>query len=302
MPNIYISHSQSDNEISKIISDKLENDSAEVWIDYFSANEDAIKRTGHAIVWCDVFLLVWSESAAESRFVDWEWTEAVENNTQIIICLLDNTSLPNALTALPYINFKNINNGYVNLKSILQLKNSEENQPAKENTFRTEPVVLSKSDVKTFLEKHNFFDEYKNKEGREFNNIFELKEINGEQIVYDLASNLIWQQSGSYRCIKSENVRQWIKKLNVKNYAGYNDWRLPTLEEAMSLINKTATFNDLYIHSIFDKKQKMIWTADKVENKSWPWIVAFNNGSCSNFGTGYSVHIRSVRSADIECG
>jgi hypothetical protein len=41
----------------------------------------------------------------------------------------------------------------------------------------------------------------------------------------------------------------------------YNDWRLPTLEEAVSLLESDKK-NGLFIAPVFDKWQSSIWTGN----------------------------------------
>ena len=52
---------------------------------------------------------------------------------------------------------------------------------------------------------------------------------------------------------------EYIQKTNAETYGGYNDWRLPTLEEGMSLM-EPGKKNDLYISAQLDKSQIRIWT------------------------------------------
>ena len=58
------------------------------------------------------------------------------------------------------------------------------------------------------------------------------------KVVMDYATNLVWQQGGSSEYMEYEQAVNWVEELNRSGYAGFNDWRLPTLEEAMSLMER----------------------------------------------------------------
>lgn len=106
----------------------------------------------------------------------------------------------------------------------------------------------------------------------------------------------MWQQGGFLESIKSEDAKKWIEELNQKGYAGFHDWRLPTLEEAMSLMEPKENKDGLYIKPIFDEKQRWIWTADLVKGESRAWVAFFNGGFCRSTGFISHSYIRAVRS------
>jgi|RhiMetdeSRZDD1v2_1073273.scaffolds.fasta_scaffold32463_8 TIR domain-containing protein len=58
------------------------------------------KAIGEAIAAHDVLLLVWSQEAAASHFVEFEWNTALALQKSILPCLLDQTPLPPALRAI----------------------------------------------------------------------------------------------------------------------------------------------------------------------------------------------------------
>jgi hypothetical protein len=58
------------------------------------------KAIGEAIAAHDVLLLVWSQEAAASHFVEFEWNTALALQKSILPCLLDQTPLPPALSAI----------------------------------------------------------------------------------------------------------------------------------------------------------------------------------------------------------
>jgi hypothetical protein len=165
--------------------------------------------------------------------------------------------------------------------------------------LRSEPNDnLTEEEIKAMLQANDFYHVEWYWMGRGVQHKYELKNINGDRVVIDYTTNLMWQQSGSAKKVFLRKAAQkYIAKLNTYKFAGFNDWRLPTLEEAMSLMEpKKNEDTGLYINSLFDKKQDWIWTIDKAV-ASGAWGVDFIIGVCNYGGVGdYNVCIRAVRS------
>ncbi len=84
---------------------------------------------------------------------------------------------------------------------------------------------------------------------------------------------------------------------NKKNYSGFNDWRLPTLEEASSLLEPEKK-NGNFIDPIFDRNQWGTWTGDKCRTGK-AWIVTFVNGTVGQSPVGSAAtFVRPVRSLE----
>ena len=179
-------------------------------------------------------------------------------------------------------------------KQVISKKHKE--SVSKPPVFRPQPKELTSNDVKKMLKDKNLFDSDWNKSSKGFDNNYELMTKKGEQIVYDHASGLMWQQSGSSESMNYENAKKWIDDRNREGYAGYNDWRLPTLEEAMSLMEPKENNEGLYIDPVFDKTQGWIWTSDMVKGESWAWVVSFVDGGCDDYFLFYDLYVRAVRS------
>ena len=112
------------------------------------------------------------------------------------------------------------------------------NEKTERLILRSKPTAISISndDVERMIKKFNFFDRLMNPSGKGMDNLFQLQAINGDTVVVDEATGLMWQQNGSLEAITYEKAEGYIKELNRKGFAGFHDWRLPTLEEAMSLM------------------------------------------------------------------
>ena len=110
----------------------------------------------------------------------------------------------------------------------------------------------------------------------------------------------MWQQGGSAEERMFEDANNWIKELYQRKFAGFNDWRLPTLEEAMSLVERERNNDDLYIDPVFNKKQDWIWTKDLFPGEWWAWIVLFDSGRCVSDYFDSGKYVRAVRSGHYD--
>lgn len=312
MLKIFISHAYEDNPIARKLSKQLRQDGAETWLYYTQVEvgdrlPDFFKE---AIEWCDTFLLLWSKEAANSYNVTLECRRAFVLNKKIIVCRFDETEQTIGLYKSLVINFFNFEKGYKNLIQTLDLTIQDEPADKKINNtveneaesvlqimrFRRQAKKLSESDVEMMIKKYNFFDVKRNENGRGIKKQFESQDIKGEKVIFDAATGLMWQRGGSSYSMWYNEAENWIKELNDCNYAGYNDWRFPTLEEAMSLMNYESKKNGLYIDPVFDNIQLWIWTSDLSENASRVWVVFFNYGSCYVNCFDFNNYVRAVRS------
>ena len=160
--------------------------------------------------------------------------------------------------------------------------------------LRSEPIQrYSQEAAKIMLKDKGFFDVSRNKASSGFPHQYEVQEDG--KVVCDQASGLMWQQSGSDSYVPHKEARAYIGTLNSQAFAGYRDWRLPTLEEAMSLMEPSKMSGDLYIDPKFDKTQSWIWTSD-TDGASSAWVVDFDYGGCDGYDfDSYYGYVRAVR-------
>ncbi|MFQ5449841.1 MAG: DUF1566 domain-containing protein [Nitrospinaceae bacterium] len=96
---------------------------------------------------------------------------------------------------------------------------------------------------------------------------------NGNGTISDPRNNLMWKKSDSYGefgyGINWFEAHDYCESLNEKNFAGYDDWRLASFEDAKTLFSFTKSNYDkdgaeIHIDSIFDSGQgHNTWTYDE---------------------------------------
>jgi len=139
---------------------------------------------------------------------------------------------------------------------------------------------LSPFDFETLVLQKEVFEQFWNGEGKRLPNRYKMIKQKGEKLIKDRATELTWQQSGSPNEMIYEEASGYITELNKQKFAGCKDWRLPTLDEAMSLMKPGKNPRNLHIESGFDSKQEWIWTADEADSEVVWWAVTFRIGYC----------------------
>jgi hypothetical protein len=86
-----------------------------------------------------------------------------------------------------------------------------------------------------------------------------------DEFVIDLATGLMWN-SAPLGPISFLGALKHVQELNSSRWAGYSDWRLPTLHEAFSFLPDSVSGPRLEVegkpYSIFKKWSNSLWTAD----------------------------------------
>jgi len=143
--------------------------------------------------------------------------------------------------------------------------------------FRSQPLnLLSTSDLDNLLYQKEVFERRWNKKRQ---NPYKSTKRGGKKLVIDNVTELTWQQSGSPVAVTYADAEKYIRELNEQKFASYKDWRLPTLDEAMSLLQPFKNDRDLYIDPEFDRGQPWIWT-DEETDAGVAWVVTFRSGTC----------------------
>tara|TARA_B100000315_G_scaffold13212_1_gene12471 strand:+ start:309 stop:965 length:657 start_codon:yes stop_codon:yes gene_type:complete len=112
---------------------------------------------------------------------------------------------------------------------------------------------------------------------------------NEDGTVTDLEEGLMWQQQDSYQekkqWINWVEARGYVRKKNENKFAGYEDWRLPTRQELLTLYEEDKsipwpyywTTNEVHIDPIFGYTSCCFWTSE-AHKDIYAWHVNFIRG------------------------
>lgn len=113
------------------------------------------------------------------------------------------------------------------------------------------------------------------------------------ETVVDRSTGLLWQRSGSTYPLTWKKGHDYINGLNAANLAGRSDWRLPTVDELMSLLSRLPQGGDYCLESPFDRRQSSFWSADR-RSFTAAWYVSVGLGFVSwRDMTGFA-HVKGV--------
>jgi len=160
--------------------------------------------------------------------------------------------------------------------------------------LRAAPAIVSPEEVSIMLVRYNFFCARLNEAGTGITNQFESKIVGNSVVIVDHATGLMWQKNGSGEGIQGSEATAYVEKANGKQPAKLADWRLPTLEEAISVnaVNKNGHF---HLDRVFDgSAAPFIWTAD-ISSADRRWMVYYADGCCQTEKLSFHAYIRLVR-------
>lgn len=154
-------------------------------------------------------------------------------------------------------------------------------------------VIINDDQIAGVLKKWNFFDSEYNPSGR-FDNSF--VRTTDPAVIVDQRTSLMWQRDGlDINSIRA--MQRNIEDLNKKSFAGFSDWRLPSMEEAMSLMEPEKNSKDVFLQPCFSKEQPFIFVAAQRKPGGY-WFVDYKQGrafwSSGTIPGGFGRPVRTV--------
>jgi len=160
--------------------------------------------------------------------------------------------------------------------------------------LRAAPTVLSVDQARAMVIQRDFFHTQWNAVATTTLPALE-RELHGTDVVIKQTRyQLMWQQRASPRQLGRSGAQQYVQELNARKFAGHSDWRLPTLEEAMALMEPKPD-EDCRLHPLFGRSGLITRTADTTDSDK-DWMVYFCDGIAEPESPEFNAHVRAVRS------
>lgn len=124
--------------------------------------------------------------------------------------------------------------------------------------------------------------------------------IDGDDVVTDLATGLMWAADGNEAGCNNGDVADWDTSIDYANgldFAGFTDWRLPNKIELLSLIKWSAVSPMIYQSDFPNTQEGKYWSSTTwLVITAFAWYIDFAD-ACLNVQTKVSDgYLRCVRS------
>ena len=136
-----------------------------------------------------------------------------------------------------------------------------------------EPEEMSEEDVAALISRYDFSEQERNPQGR-FRSVLV---DNGDGLtVTDRATGLMWQRAG-VDIMSSRGMHREVERINGQGFAGHTDWRLPSMAEALSLLEPEKAVTGQYVHPCFSAEQPFVFV-EATRKPGGYWFVDYKQG------------------------
>jgi len=119
-----------------------------------------------------------------------------------------------------------------------------------------------------------------------------ISSIYGNEIVIDKDTKLVWQDKGKIVKLNWKDAKKYCKNLTL---GGSSDWRLPNIDELMSITDKKR-YKPAIKRIFKNNRNDWYWTSTLFSGDlSSAWIVGFKYGYDASHDINYQNYVRCVK-------
>lgn len=113
------------------------------------------------------------------------------------------------------------------------------------------------------------------------------------RLVEDTGTGLVWERSGSRYPVSYEDALEHVARLNGEAFGGRSDWRLPTVEELVTLFTGSTEPGEFCQVTVFDSERSRLWSADR-KSFTANWYADAQMGFVGHADRTCLMHARAV--------
>jgi hypothetical protein len=150
--SVFLSYARADTGAVDALEHELRQLKVQIWRDQKNlySGQRWPKALGEAIAAADALVLMWSSQAAQSEFVELEWTTALALRKPLLPCLLDQTPLPAALRAIHAITLTQLDRVAQEIEAALRTAKPS-NEVAQNDAVLSDLAKIEAQDAKVAL-------------------------------------------------------------------------------------------------------------------------------------------------------
>jgi len=118
----------------------------------------------------------------------------------------------------------------------------------------------------------------------------------GGHTVADTRHGLLWQTGGSPYPLDWQAAGRLVRQLNQEGFEGLANWRLPTVDELLTLVRPKTVLGDFCPPSVFNTRQNRLWSCDK-KSFTAAWYVDTDLGFAGSQDMSCRFYVRAVADA-----
>jgi hypothetical protein len=175
----------------------------------------------------------------------------------------------------------------------------ESGEPAM--ALRSTPASVSSAEARAMVVAKGFHEAAWNAAARGPAHAYATRVEGDAVLIADDATGLVWEKGGSGRPVGYEDALARVQEMAARRVGGHADWRLPTVEEAASLLAPAAAppgidpTSLVRIDPAFEfAAAPFVWTADN-EPDGRRWVVYYGEGRLGLERDSYNAYVRAVR-------
>ncbi len=97
-------------------------------------------------------------------------------------------------------------------------------------------------------------------------------ELWGRHLLFCIDTNLVWQREGAGFSLTWEKAQEYVEYLNRIKWQGRDAWRLPTVEELLTLLRPPTMLRDFGFESYFSSDVHWLWSCDACSMRT-AWTI-----------------------------